>query len=190
MLIAMGVLVLSGELFRLTATMCRRLTDVRRLPLWLRWVLTLLIFGALAVAVLTAIQSSGGSGDSLQREAAALIRANRATRMLVIKDQAPRSSALPRGVTPQRALERAIGADVRNRVSRNQLEGPVLGVRCISTNRERADRHRFRCTASAGGIGYPFRGVVNVRAQRLTWCKFDPVPPGQRPVPLSPRCEA
>lgn len=160
---------------------------MRRLPLWARWALTLLAFGTLSIAAVIAVKGSNES--SQEQQAAALIEASRAARKVVIRDQAPRSSALPGGVSPGTGLERAIGADVRSRVRRDELEGPAQGVRCAQAKPERASRRPFRCTARAGGFGYPFRGVADLRARRLTWCKFDPVPPGQAPVPLSAKCE-
>lgn len=160
-----------------------RLT-VGRFPLWLRWVLTLLTFGAIAIIAALVLR---GPGNSPQGDAAALLRANRAARLVVTQDQAPHSSALARGVAPSIALERAIAADIRGRVRRHQLGGPAQGVRCAAIRAGRVARPPFRCTAGAGGIGYPYVGVVDLRARRLTWCKFDPAPPDQV-VPLSPRC--
>lgn len=157
------------------------------LPLWLRWVLTLLVFGALAVVGLSAVQGGGGSA---QDEAAAPLEANRAARTVIVRDQAPRSAALPAGVAPKLALERAIRADVRGRVRRDRLTGPAQSVRCSPAPPAPPGRRPFRCGAKADGIRYPFRGVVDLRTGRMTWCKFDPVPSGEVPVPLSPRCKA
>jgi len=156
-------------------------------PLWLRWVLTLLLFGALAIAVVVMLQ---GSNDSQQKDAAALLRANEAGRAVVKKDQAPHSSLLPRGVSPRVALERAIAADARSRAGGKQLPGPVRGVRCAPTRAGPTARRQLRCAARAGGIDFPYFGVVDLRARRLTWCKFDPAPASQVAVPVSPRCEA
>ncbi|MGH2953328.1 MAG: hypothetical protein ACRDK9_04805 [Solirubrobacterales bacterium] len=160
---------------------------MRGLPLWLRWALTLVVFGALSLAALRAIQDGGGSSAG---DAAALLEASRDARMVIVRDQAPRSAALAAAV-PGLALERAIRADVRGRVRRNRLAGPAQSVRCTpAAPGTRQGRRPFRCVARAGGIRYPFRAVVDLRSRRMTWCKFDPVPSGTAPVPLSARCGA
>lgn len=160
---------------------------MRRWPLWLRWALTLLGFGTLAII---AVAELGGSGNpsSSQRDAAALVQANRAARLVVIQDQAPHSSPLSPSVDPQLALERAIAEDAHGRVRRDELGGPVKEVRCAPVRQTQAARRPFKCTARVGSIDYPYLGVADLRAQRLTWCKMDPAPSVQVVVPVSPRC--
>lgn len=159
--------------------------SARGLPLWLRWALTILGFGVIAIALVAVLR---GSGESAQKGAAALLRADAATRALVSRDQAPHSASLPPGVAPEVAMQRAIAADIRGRVRRNQLGGPAGAAHCVRSGPTRKGRLEFRCSAEAGRIGYPYVGVVAPGAGRLTWCKFDAPPGEQLAVPVSRRC--
>lgn len=161
--------------------------SLRGLPLWLRWVLTLIAVGVIAIALFSVLL---GSGESSQEGAAALLRADAATRALISRDQAPHSALLPPGVDPQVALQRAIAADIRERVHRNQLGGPAGGARCLRSGPTKTARLAFKCSARAGRVGYPYVGLVNLHARRLTWCKFDAPPGEQLAVPVSPRCSS
>lgn len=158
---------------------------MRGLPLWLRWVLTVSVVGVIAIALIAALHGSGGSSE---KDAAALLRADRASRALVSRDQGPHSASLSAGVSPQIALQRAIAADVRGRVHRHQLGGPARRARCVRSGPTGVARLGFRCSARAGQVGYPYVGVVDLPARRLTWCKFDAPPGEQLAVPVSPRC--
>lgn len=155
------------------------------MSLRLRWILTLLGFGALLIAggrLLT------GSGTSSQGSAAALLRANRRTRALIARDERPRSAPLPDRARPRLALEREIGADLRRRLDRRQLPGPFRRVRCTRVPLRSPRPLRFRCTAMAGKVPYPYLGVADTQRRVMTWCKFDPAPAGVGAVPVSRRC--
>lgn len=156
------------------------------MPLWLRWLLTVAGFGAVAIVLVMVLRSSGGSSSG---NAAALLRASERVRRGVVHDQAPHSSPLPAGASPGVALRRAIAADVRGRVRRRELAGPARGVSCMAVDSGQGSRHPYRCTARAGAVRYAFFAVVDLRARRLTWCKFDQIPAGEGAVPLSPRCK-
>jgi hypothetical protein len=146
-----------------------------------------LVFGVLAIALIAVLH---GSGESSEKDATALLRADRASRALVRRDQAPHSASLSPGVAPQIALQRAIAADVRDRVHRHQLGGPGGRARCVHSGPTGLARLAFKCEARAGRVGYPYVGVVDLPARRLTWCKFDAPPGEQLAVPVSPRCQA
>jgi len=159
---------------------------VTSLPLWLRWVLSLLFFAGLTGGLVVALH---GSDASTQNEkAGALLEANRQTRTVVLRDQAPRSRPLARIDAPRKALQDAIAADLRSRVRRGQLAGPVQGARCAPAPSSGTTRRAYRCLARAAGFGYLFFAVADLRVGRLIWCKFDPAPASQGPVAVSPRC--
>jgi hypothetical protein len=164
----------------------------RHPPLWLRWVLALLAFGVLAVSVVVGVRAANKGGVAAQRSADA--EANRLARIVQAEDQAedqaPHSASLDGRQAPQRALERVIVADLRQRIARNELSGPLGSVRCRPTARLRRTRHAFCCTVVAGDFPYPFLGVVDLRAQRATWCKYDPGAIVAYDVPVSRRCTA
>lgn len=158
------------------------------MPLWLRWVLTVLGFAALTVAAVVVVRGSGGNGGAAQRSAQA--RADRLGRIVLASDQAPRGASLSGRQAPRLALERVIVADMRQRIRRSELSGPLQGVRCQRAARSPDGRRAFRCTVRAGGVPYPFLGVVDLRGRRVTWCKHDPGPTAASEIPVSPRCRA
>lgn len=155
------------------------------MSLRLRWILTLLGFAVLVVAVIAALHNSGDTSQS----GAALLRADHRTRLFIARDQAPRSSVLPIGARPRRALEDALEADLRGRIGSGQLQGPVEGVKCTRPTPPRRGQLRFHCIARAADFPYPYRAVVDRPLSRMTWCKFDPSPGGEGAVPVSPKCK-
>jgi hypothetical protein len=149
-----------------------------------RWAASVTLF----IALFSALVLTTRSTPTPDRDVEALVEADRQARIAIAQDQAPRNAPLRRGAIPRVALERAIADDVRNRVRRGQLRGPAQGARCGSPRAGRPRRQAFDCTARAGEIRYPFLGVVDVSARRLTWCKRvlpDVVTPD---VPVSRRC--
>ena len=161
-------------------------------PLWARWLLTILGFAALAVAIVIAIHAVNHSGASPSERSAAL-EANRESQIVIAEDQAPHTSPLRSGAPTQVVLQRAIVIDMDNRIRHGALTGPLQGVRCAPAGRPRdSGRQAFHCTARAAAIAYPFLGVVDEHTRQLTWCKVDPSPVSNGPqeVPVSPRCLA
>lgn len=160
-------------------------------PLWARWLLTLLGFCMLALAVWIALRAINDAGPS-QSERVANQEANRESQIVIEEDQAPRTSRLRSTAGARDQLQLAIAADLRERIRQGSLSGPVQDVRCLAAAAARSDREPFRCTAQAAGVSYPFLGVVNMRARQLTWCKVNPSPVagGPQEVPVSPRCRA
>jgi len=155
-------------------------------PLWLRWVLVVLVLGGASVALVVAIKRPDGSPRT---DAASLLSTNAAGRVEVRRDQAPRFAPLPPGATPRAALQWAITRDVSARVHRREIQGPAGTARCVAASARRGDgRHAFRCTAPAGGFGYPFFAVADTQRRLLAWCKFDPGPAAQVGASVSSRC--
>lgn len=165
----------------------------RGLPLRTRWLLTILVYGAVVATVVIVVHDSGGasSGASAGSEAAAAAEANREGRVAIAEDEAPRSARLAQGLPPQVALQRAIGTDVRGRIAHGELTGPLQSVACKLTAAHSGDvRQPLSCTVLSAGISYTFVGVVDERTRELTWCKVDPPPQAGAPleVPVSARC--
>jgi hypothetical protein len=156
-----------------------------RLPLWARWIASLLLFGAVGAGLVAMTRD----GDALySRDPAAETEANRLARMVVAEDQKPQTAAWRRGTHARAQLERAITADVRGRVRRGQLGGRPRRVRCGIGGPPRRGRLRFSCTALVDSITYPFAGVADRRTRRLTWCKRNPAPDPAAEIPLDRRC--
>jgi hypothetical protein len=168
-------------------------------PLWARWVLTILGFAVLIVAIGIVVRSNDGGGGggvsgSAKSEAQAEAEAEHEGRIVVGQDQAPHVAPLRSGVAAEVALERAITIDVNGRIADGELTGPLQSVRCQASGPQSHAGRRwpFRCTVRSAGIAYPFLGVLDERARELTWCKVDPPPEAGAPqeVPVSSRCRA
>jgi hypothetical protein len=155
----------------------------RHPPLWIRWALTLVVFAGLGIGVVAVYRGatrldtgSGAPEPSVEGQAA------------VARDQAPQSRPLARAAAPRVALERAIAGDMRSRIRRNEVSRPLERSGCTPAGDRRGSRRAFRCKARTGGLVYPFLGVVDLRARRVTWCKRDPPPSPALDVPVSRRC--
>jgi len=164
----------------------------RERPLWARWVLTLVGFAVVGTIAVIVFTNENGKDDGPQPESPAEVReANRESQLVVEQDQAPHTVRLAVGASAQAALTRAIADNMRARIARREIDGPMEGARCApSGSGESATTQGFRCTVTAAHVGYPFAGVVDHRTGAITWCKRDPAPSAQTAVPLSPRCDA
>jgi hypothetical protein len=122
---------------------------------------------------------------------AALAQANAVGEIIVRQDQAPHVARLRAGVTPAAAVDATVRAFVAAQVARGIVDGPVRRSACIALKRH-GDRQAqpFRCAVIAGGVGYPFLAVVDVRAKRITYCKQDAPPVPSETIPVSRRCTA
>ena len=98
--------------------------------------------------------------------------------------------ALASGVHAGAALTAAIHDYMTRRINAGALEGPLQRVHCHAAGALKGPRRAFSCDVRAGSVGYPFLGVVDVRARRVTYCKRDPPPAPSDNVPVSPRCQA
>lgn len=167
----------------------------RGLPLRTRWLLTIVVYGAVVATVVIVVHDSGGGGGSAGAsagtEAAAVAEANREGRVAIAEDEAPHGARLAPGLSPQVALQRAIAMDVRGRIAHGELTGPLQSVACkLTAAHSSGNRQPLSCTVRSAGISYPFVGVADQRTGELTWCKVDPPPQAGAPleVPVSTRC--
>lgn len=158
-----------------------------RVPLWLRWVLSLAAAAALLFGLVHFVQTHSSDSPAPENPAAAA-QQNRETEVLVAQDQAPHSVRLKPGAVPAAALQRAIGADMNFLIDHQVLDGPLQSSKCTRTGPRSSTRLAFSCRAVADNVNYPFLGVVEVRSRQLTYCKRDPAPIPSENIPLSPRC--
>ena len=156
-------------------------------PLWVRFVLALVISVALMTAMVIFV-SANNTNFNPSTNVATPLRANRDAEILVAQDQAPRRAALPDGVAPVIGLERAIHRRLAAQVSRGEISGPLLAARCRAAGATAGARRAFACTIQSGGVVYPFSGVVATAARRITFCKRDPPPVASDSIPISPLC--
>src|ERR1700677_1094716 len=98
----------------------------------MRWLLTILAFVVLIAAVILAIHLVNRSASSSAAEQVAAAEANQESQIVLEEDQAPHSARLARGLLTRVALQRAISADMRGRIRREGIPGPLQGVRCTA----------------------------------------------------------
>jgi hypothetical protein len=158
---------------------------LRRPPMWLRWVLSLAVAAALAVALIVFV--SHHNDNLLAHESPkAAERANRLSEIVVSQDQAPRRVTLAAG-SSRAAVARAIRHDMTVRIATGGAEEPLQRVRCATAG-TRASEVGYRCRATAAGVGYPYQAVLERRTHTLTFCKHDAPPVPSMNIPVSPRC--
>jgi hypothetical protein len=157
-----------------------------RLPLWSRWVLSVLVAVVLLVLVVRFVQTHNSDGTATQ-SGVALARANQEGEIVVEQDQAPHVAKLTAGVAPVSAIAHAVRADMNHEINQGFLNGPLQRATCKSLN-SHGGGLRFSCTVLAANVNYPFLGVVDVAARRITYCKRDPPPVPSENIPVSRRC--
>lgn len=169
----------------------RLLAARRRLPLWARWLLTLLAYAvAVGVVVLVVRGATSESSSNSRSERIAAVEANEVGKVAVAEDQAAHSAPLAGRAATAPALEAAIAADVRRRIGHGELTGPMQSVHCFPLGPRRQGIRAFRCAVRSAGIAYEFRAIANFTSRRLTWCKVDHAPEGDAAleVPLPSGC--
>ncbi|HZE05382.1 MAG TPA: hypothetical protein VE127_09170 [Solirubrobacteraceae bacterium] len=159
-----------------------------RLPLWARWGLSLGVGLIAAIALIVFVEHNNSSSEATQNPAA-VARANRVASIVVAQDQAPHVAQVRPGSSPRAAIVRAIHDDMTQLINRGILDGPLRRTACRQTGAH-SGRLAFSCHAFAADFKYPFLGVVDVAARRVTYCKRDVPPVPSMNVPVSPRCRA
>jgi hypothetical protein len=160
-----------------------------RPPLWLQWVLSLTVAAAAIFGLVRFVQSNTANQVTTESPAGEVAQ-NEEAEALVAEDQAPHTVRLPNHVAPTTALDRAIRADMTTLINQGSIDGPLQRSSCAPTGRPGKAGQRFGCTVSAGGVSYPFVGLVDARTRRIVYCKRDQPPVPSQNVPLSPRCTA
>jgi hypothetical protein len=164
----------------------------QQLPLWARWAAAIVVAIAVIAGVVIAVNRAGPEGVAAS-EGGAEAEVSREADIAITEDQAPHTTGLHPGAAPASALQQGIAADVRRRISKSLLSGPVQGVSCSTAGSASAGRAPYHCTVRSAGISYLFLAVVDEHERRLTWCKVDapPVGAGSGPeIPISASCKA
>ncbi len=160
-----------------------------RPPLWLQWVVSIVVAAAVIFGLVRFVQSNTDNQITTESPAGE-VQANREAEILVGQDQAPHSVRLPGGIPALAAINRAIRSDMTATISQGSLNGPLQRSSCALTGTSGKGGRRFSCTASAAGVSYPFLGVVDAQTRTIVYCKRDPPPVPSQNVPVSPRCTA
>jgi hypothetical protein len=167
----------------------RRSLEGMRPPLWLQWVLSIVVAVAVIVALVRFVQSSTANQITTENAAGAA-QANREAEILVAEDQAPHTVRLTVHTAAAVAINRAIRADMTTMIDEGSLDGPLQRSSCAPTGPPGKAGESFGCTVSAAGVSYPFVGVVDARARTIVFCKRDPPPDPLENIPVSSRCTA
>jgi len=157
-----------------------------RLPIWQRFLLASVIAVVLLVAMVIYVDHNNTNSNPSLNEAAE-VRANREAETLVRQDQAPHTARAAAHLSAAAAIGQAIRGWMQAQVSAGAIDGPLKAARCRATGTSNG-RTAFGCTITAGGVSYPFLGVVEPSARGVTYCKRDPPPTPSDRVPVSPRC--
>ena len=163
---------------------------VLRPPLWVRWVLSFSVAAALLVALVRFVESNNSDSSQAIENPAGAEAQNREAAILVAQDQAPHTVRLKPQAVPARAIERAVRADMASLIAHQALDGPLGRSTCTQIGPRGTVRVAYRCMVVAGGVTYPFLGVVDLHAQQITYCKRDPPPVPSENIPVSRRCLA
>jgi hypothetical protein len=158
-------------------------------PLWQRFALSLFVATVLVVAMVLYVNGNNTNSPTSTNPAAA-VQANRDAEILIAQDQAPRSAHLAREQSPAAGLERSVQARMAAQVQAGSIDGPLHRARCHPVGSRTGSRRPFSCSIVAGGVVYPFLGVVDTTERRITYCKRDQPPVASDDIPVSARCRA
>jgi len=158
-----------------------------RPPLWLQWVLSLLVAAAVIFGLVRFVQSNTANQITTEN-ASGEAQENREAEILVAEDQAPHTVRLPAHTVVAAAVNHAIRADMTTMIGQGSLDGPLQHSSCAASGSTGKAGQTFSCTVSAAGVSYPFVAVVDAHARTIVFCKRDPPPVPSQNVPLSPRC--
>jgi hypothetical protein len=152
-------------------------------------VLSISVGATIMIVIVQYVSSHNNDQTAGANNPAALAAANQEGAIIVRQDQTPHVARLRPGHRPAAALDGVVRAYVASLISRGIVDGPLKRSACI-----RLAPHRgrttlpFRCAVIAGGLGYPFLAVVDVRARKITYCKVDAPPVPSDNIPVSRRC--
>jgi hypothetical protein len=153
-----------------------------------RWFLSVLVAVVVLVVVVRFVRTHNSDAPASQTPSG-LARADAESTVVVKQDQAPRVAKLKPGVAPAAGIASAVKADIDHSVNQGFINGPIESSKCRSLG-PHAQTMRFNCVVEAANIAYPFLGVVDVSAHRITYCKKDQPPVPSQNIPVSRRCTA
>ena len=157
-----------------------------RIPLAVRWGMSLLVGAALVVALVILVSAHTHTGLAHIRAKAARQQDQQA-QILIGQDQAPHTVALPSAGSAKTALEAGVRAEMRHRIATGNVDGPLQGLACGVSGHHGAETG-YHCIAKAADVNYPFLAVADPGAHRIAFCKKDfPPAPGEN-IPVSLSC--
>jgi hypothetical protein len=167
---------------------------VRQWPLRVRFIIA---FGTSAIVLVALViyvhdhshQAEGLPASPSKSEAA---QTQKEDRIVVQQQQAPHVVRFPARVHTLSAAAGAVERYMANETSRDLISGPVVGAAHCTASGGHSQRVRFHCEIHAGPAGqvllYPFQGVVQPAARKVTYCQVITPPYPLSDVPLSAAC--
>jgi hypothetical protein len=169
----------------------------RSLPVWLQWALPFGIAAVLVVALVVFVehQTNDVSPIAGVTSKSALIEQNREDTELVRQQQAPHVARLGAGVSAASGLRGAVVKYMNYEINHGVMDGPVKRSSCHAAAAGGAGagvagetRLVLKCDVTASNVTYPFLGVVQPSAKRITYCQRVAPPIPSMNVPVSKRC--
>jgi hypothetical protein len=167
----------------------RALLAPLRPPLWLQWVLSLLVVTVLIVLLVRFVDAESTPQAQAPHISAKGQRSlTHESTVLDGQEQAPHVVHFAAGISSVAAISHAVAAFINHQIDFGQLAGPVRDSLCFQVRGGRAPDLAFRCSVLARNTSFPFEGVVNPRTRVVTYCKHNPPPAPHVVVPISRRC--
>jgi hypothetical protein len=162
----------------------------RSLPTWLQWAIPFGIAAAVVIALVLYVehQTNDVSAIAGVTSKSALIEENREDTDLVREQQAPHVATLAPGVAPSDGLRAAVVGYMHREVKLSVMPGPVKSSSCHAVSGGTATRLVLHCDVTAASVTYPFYGVVQPSAKRITYCQRVAPPIPTLNIPVRKRC--
>ena len=157
-----------------------------RIPLGVRWGVSLLVGAAIVVALVLFVSHHNGTGLA-HVSTHAEERENQQAQVLIGSDQAPQTVHLTSAADARSALVAGVRANMRHRIATGNVDGPLQKVACGPAG-HRAGKLAFHCIAEAAHVNYPFLAVATPSAHTAVYCKKDFPPSPTQNIPVSVRC--
>ena len=141
---------------------------------------------ALAVALVPPALDNASQNEADER--AAIAKNRERIRRVLVEQQRPRLTVLPRGEPIALSLAEHVRADAHDRAREGTLDGPIGNTACKQITRTGEDPRfaTFTCLVERGErgtyqgrdllLGYRFRGRVELKSGSAIWCKENPQP--------------
>jgi hypothetical protein len=155
------------------------------MPSWLQWGIPFAIAIAAVVLIVVFVQDHQGQNGSESpvspKQRSVEVRQADAT---IKQSQAPHTARIVAGVTAAKGLAHAITDWVDHQTKTGAMNGPVKNASCTPVSGSGSDRVALKCTIKAADVAYNFRGVVQPKSGKVTYCqKIDYGPIYNQKVP-------
>jgi hypothetical protein len=169
----------------------RSLSPRGKPPMWAQWVLALGVATILVAALIVWVDHEQATANEPAPvvKPSAIAEQNREATVLVGQDQAPHTFRIAGPTASVVAVRDAVDDVMRAEIKTGMISGELQGTSCSRlAPGSTATRSVFRCTAEVGSVNYPFDGVVEPQARRVTVCKHDLSPIPRLQISVSDRC--